>query len=129
MTDDEASSAIEVLGEWVDAIGAIITRSPQRVMIVGSADVGKSSLALMLLHALARAGKQCLLFNADPGQKMVGPPGTVSLGELAASGPPRLRSMRFIGTTSAAAVAPLLLATEQNSVIGSVVDAHVQVSE
>ena len=105
MTVLETSPAIDLPDDWRAAIARIFGERRRRVMVIGGVDVGKSSFATALLHAWT-AGEEPMLLDADPGQKMVGPPGTVTLGAPGDAGL-RLKAMRFVGTTSAAAVAAL----------------------
>ena len=85
-----------------------LARGADRVLIAGPRDTGKSSFTRVLLHALAAAGRPALLLDADPGQKLVGPPGCVTLGEPGADGALLLRRLRFVGTTSATAAARIV---------------------
>jgi polynucleotide 5'-hydroxyl-kinase GRC3/NOL9 len=87
----------------------------RRIAVIGPTDVGKSRCVSDLLAGRPGAA----LIDLDPGQKMVGPPGTVSLGR---SG--RLERFRFIGTTSAAdirgiAEAAALLAEREVSFVAN----------
>lgn len=81
---------------WQDAIERIADAGAATVLVIGATDVGKSSFVRALMDRWREAGHAPVLVDADPGQKMVGPPGTIS---LEAGG--RLAGMIFIGTTSA----------------------------
>lgn len=94
--------------DWADALAALVAARARRVLIVGPTDVGKSRFALALLAAWAAAGEAGLLLDADPGQKMVGPPGAVTLGDYDALGRPILEGLHFVGTTSAAAIGAIV---------------------
>jgi polynucleotide 5'-hydroxyl-kinase GRC3/NOL9 len=90
---------LHVPDDWRAAIDRILCESRTRVAIIGPTDTGKSSFA----RALLAAAPPFELIDADPGQKLVGPPGTVSLGRLGARGL-ELGGFVFIGSTSASNV-------------------------
>ncbi|MGQ9668325.1 MAG: Clp1/GlmU family protein [Anaerolineae bacterium] len=52
------------------------------VMLIGGADVGKSTLARYVCQELLRAGVRTAYLDGDPGQSTLGPPATMSLGTL-----------------------------------------------
>ncbi|HWH22870.1 MAG TPA: Clp1/GlmU family protein, partial [Allosphingosinicella sp.] len=70
------------------------------MLVIGPTDAGKSSFILAATEAAAAAGNPLRLIDLDPGQKMLGPPGSVSLGSTL---PLRLDKFLFVGTTSASA--------------------------
>jgi polynucleotide 5'-hydroxyl-kinase GRC3/NOL9 len=76
------------------------------VMVVGPADVGKSTFARYLFQRLWSAGSQVAYLDGDPGQSTLGPPGTLTLAsaEKGANGfPPGGQIWRtFIGSVSPA---------------------------
>ena len=77
--------------DWSAAIERAAGR--RRILVVGATDVGKTSF----IRALAAASAEPLrLIDLDPGQKMLGAPGTASLGRLGA-----LKRFIFLGSTSA----------------------------
>ncbi len=83
------------LTDWqaaLDRLGGAL-----RILVLGATDVGKSSF---IREALRRPGPELRLLDLDPGQKMIGPPGTVGLGSIAGS-EVRIERFRFVGTTSA----------------------------
>jgi len=88
--------ALHIADDWRSAIDAILAGERRRVVVIGPTDSGKSSF----VAALLAAAPDFELIDADPGQKMVGAPGTVSLGR---SGEARLElgGFVFIGSTSA----------------------------
>lgn len=94
--------------DWTDALMTLVAGRARRVLIAGPTDVGKSRFALALLATWTGAGEAGLLLDADPGQKMVGPPGTVTLGDYDALGRPVLEGLHFVGTTSAAAIGAIV---------------------
>ena len=95
---------------WAEAIAAIVSGRAQRVMVIGGTDAGKSSFARAALATWMRAGDAPLLLDTDPGQKMVGPPGTVTLGDVDPAGQLVLQALSFVGTTSAAAISEIMSA-------------------
>ena len=94
--------------DWADALAALVAARARRVLVAGPTDVGKSRFALSLLATWAAAGEAGLLLDADPGQKMIGPPGAVTLGNYDALGRPALEGLHFVGTTSAAAIGEIV---------------------
>jgi polynucleotide 5'-hydroxyl-kinase GRC3/NOL9 len=90
---------LHIPDDWRAAIERILAAPHTRVAIIGPTDTGKSSFA----RALLAAAPACELIDADPGQKLVGPPGTISLGRPAAGGL-ELGGFVFIGSTSASNV-------------------------
>lgn len=86
--------------DWREAISRIAGERFVRVAVIGATDTGKSSFVAALLAA--EPGLE--LIDADPGQKLVGPPGTISLGRLAPHGRLELGGFVFIGSTSSANV-------------------------
>jgi polynucleotide 5'-hydroxyl-kinase GRC3/NOL9 len=87
---------------WSDALDR--AAGAGRVLVLGPMDAGKSSFLL----ALAARRPGLALLDLDPGQKMIGPPGSASLGAVA----PELRLDRFVflGSTAVRAFGPLLAA-------------------
>jgi polynucleotide 5'-hydroxyl-kinase GRC3/NOL9 len=63
--------------DWQDATD-IAVRTARRVMVLGPADVGKSSFCRFLIDSAGREGITTALLDADLGQKAVGPPACVS---------------------------------------------------
>jgi polynucleotide 5'-hydroxyl-kinase GRC3/NOL9 len=82
-----------------------IAAERRRVLVVGPTDAGKSTFIRSLIRDKERA-----LIDLDPGQKMIGPPGTASLGTL---DPGRLGRMIFLGTTSASALGAIARASAE----------------
>jgi polynucleotide 5'-hydroxyl-kinase GRC3/NOL9 len=77
---------------WEDALAEAAGR--ERVVVVGATDIGKSTFIRLLLER-ARGGTR--LIDLDPGQKMLGPPGTATLGQL---DPSHVERFIFLGSTS-----------------------------
>jgi polynucleotide 5'-hydroxyl-kinase GRC3/NOL9 len=91
--------------EWAPALEAA-RRAPVTV-IIGSGDVGKSTLAAALASALHAEGRVVGVVDADVGQSALGPPTTIALGRvrgpLAGPGDAELLALHFVGATSPAA--------------------------
>lgn len=56
-----------------------VVASRRVVMLLGAIDTGKSTVARRILEGAVAAGRPAALIDADPGQKSVGPPATVTL--------------------------------------------------
>jgi polynucleotide 5'-hydroxyl-kinase GRC3/NOL9 len=78
---------------WREAIAR--AAEAERVAVLGPTDAGKSAF----IRTMAEAREDLRLIDLDPGQKMVGPPGTASLGRWSADGP-LLERFVFLGSTS-----------------------------
>ncbi len=77
--------------DWRGALQSAAGR--QRILVLGPTDAGKTSF----IKALGAAAREPLgLVDLDPGQKMLGPPGTASLGSIE-----HLQQFIFLGSTSA----------------------------
>ena len=83
--------------EWRDALAR--AGACRRVLVLGATDMGKTSFIRAFLD---RAGGEARLIDLDPGQKMIGPPGTVARGR-----PERVERFVFVGTTSASALSAI----------------------
>ena len=82
--------------EWQDALAR--AADAQRVVVLGPTDAGKSTF----IHALAAvraSGDTTRIIDLDPGQKMVGPPGTASLGRFEGAAL-TLERFIFLGSTA-----------------------------
>jgi polynucleotide 5'-hydroxyl-kinase GRC3/NOL9 len=114
----ESSSLFEVEGStipssWHSALDAIAEMNQGKIVIVGAADVGKSTLSTFLANGLLKKGIIPRIVDADIGQADIGPPTTVasavpssylsSLVDLAPS------AMIFVGHTSPSHVQAKLL--------------------
>ena len=82
----------DVPAEWEEALAR--AAAARRVAVLGPTDAGKSAF----VAALAERRPECRVVDLDPGQKMIGPPGTASLGRLAPGR--RLDRFVFLGSTS-----------------------------
>lgn len=81
---------------WVAAIARIEEGLARRVVVLGETDVGKSSFIRATMSGVANSGSPLSLIDLDPGQKMIGPPGTVALGSDT-----DVQRLVFVGSTSA----------------------------
>jgi hypothetical protein len=84
---------------WADVIARLTCGGARRIAVFGPTDVGKSTFLLALASAW-RADERLGLIDLDPGQKLLGPLGTVSSGHLEGEEPACTR-FRFTGSTSA----------------------------
>ena len=69
------------------------------MLVLGPPDVGKSTLCRFLLREAAAAGRAAGLVDSDVGQKTLGPPACVTLGEPDAGEGLTLADLAFVGTT------------------------------
>jgi polynucleotide 5'-hydroxyl-kinase GRC3/NOL9 len=103
-------SAIEPAPGWDAAVARSLAADCRRVLVLGATDVGKSQFCRFLLEALRLGGRRAALVDADPGQKTIGPPAAVTLGDPTASAAPR--GIHFVGSTSPAGhFLPLVVGT------------------
>jgi polynucleotide 5'-hydroxyl-kinase GRC3/NOL9 len=79
--------------EWSDVAARITHESVRRVMVIGAADVGKSTFCRFLFRTARAGGRTTALLDTDVGQKTVGPPACVTLAEGNSS------KLAFVGTT------------------------------
>ncbi|OHV13935.1 Clp1/GlmU family protein [Kushneria phosphatilytica] len=98
MTVDETE--IRLPAGWQTAIEQILANGGGRVLVLGAVDSGKSTFCRALMAAADRRACTYTLVDTDPGQKMVGPPATLSRSQPTT--PDRLAAIAFVGTTSAA---------------------------
>ena len=82
----------------------------RRLVVLGSADRGKSSFCHFLGDHLTSCGLTVGLLDTDLGQKMIGTPGCVTLGVWSERGELECRRMAFIGAFSPAASMPAVIA-------------------
>lgn len=68
------------------------------MLVLGAADVGKSTFCRDLLTAAVRLEISCGLLDCDPGQKMAGPPAAVTYAQ--AHRPDVLAALGFLGSTN-----------------------------
>ena len=90
---------------WRDAVDR--AAGARRILVVGPTDVGKSSF----IRALAADRPEIALLDLDPGQKMIGPPGTASLGSLVRD--PPMERFIFLGSTAVGSFRQLVAAASR----------------
>jgi polynucleotide 5'-hydroxyl-kinase GRC3/NOL9 len=95
--------ALHLPDDWRTALARLSGGRIRRTVVLGPPDAGKSSFLAALAQAWT-APEPLALLDLDPGQKLMGPPGTVSLGHADRHGAVTCARFRFIGTTSAIAV-------------------------
>jgi polynucleotide 5'-hydroxyl-kinase GRC3/NOL9 len=83
---------IDIPADWAAAIRRVRDDGLRRVLVLGATDSGKSSFCRALLR---QAGQDGAVLDADPAQKLVGPPACVTLGRGAG---PSLAALSFVGT-------------------------------
>jgi polynucleotide 5'-hydroxyl-kinase GRC3/NOL9 len=91
---------------WTDAITRLRGSGARRIAVLGPTDVGKSTFLLALASA-CRGDERLGLVDLDPGQKLLGPIGTVSSGFLDGEEPACTR-FRFAGSTGALPMRPII---------------------
>jgi polynucleotide 5'-hydroxyl-kinase GRC3/NOL9 len=64
----------DVPPDWAAAMERIAAGDVRRVLVLGPGDAGKSTFCRVLLRHAVRNGRGVALLDADPGQKLVGPP-------------------------------------------------------
>jgi polynucleotide 5'-hydroxyl-kinase GRC3/NOL9 len=90
---------------WDDAVGRIVMERWRMVLVLGAVDVGKSHFCRLLADTLLQTGRRVALLDTDLGQKIVGPPATITLGYPDLSVPggrTPLALLHFVGSTNAA---------------------------
>jgi polynucleotide 5'-hydroxyl-kinase GRC3/NOL9 len=73
-------AALEIPEAWDAATEEILEAGLRRLLLLGAADVGKSSFCRLLIERLLAAGRDVAVVDADIGQKDLGPPAAVTLG-------------------------------------------------
>jgi len=64
---------------WSDAAASMTHEGVRRLMVIGAADVGKSTVCRFLLGEARAKGRKAALLDTDVGQKTVGLPACVTL--------------------------------------------------
>lgn len=90
---------------WQAAFEAAVVA--RRAIVIGASDMGKS---YFVRRVLAGGGGTALI-DLDPGQKMIGAPGTLGLGRQRRSGGLALERFTFTGSTSPVHLGEFLAAT------------------
>jgi polynucleotide 5'-hydroxyl-kinase GRC3/NOL9 len=96
---DQTLEKADLPPAWSRAISD--ARARRRIVVLGATDTGKSSFIRAFLEM---TGHSAMLIDLDPGQKMIGPPGTLTLGRLEPAG---LEHFIFIGSTSSSALSKI----------------------
>lgn len=83
-----------VPAEWAQAAERLEGRDVHRAVVIGPVDSGKSTFCGFLLGKARQSARGAALLDSDVGQKTIGPPACVTLGDA--------NSMRlsFVGTTN-----------------------------
>jgi polynucleotide 5'-hydroxyl-kinase GRC3/NOL9 len=91
--------------DWTAAVAEVVERRAKRIAVIGPTDVGKSHFILDAVAAGADAGRPFRVVDLDPGQKMIGAPGTagIALGS-------DLERFIFLGSTSASEMSRIVKA-------------------
>ncbi|MBA2847695.1 hypothetical protein G4V39_07375 [Thermosulfuriphilus ammonigenes] len=94
---------IDIPRSWIEAAERIYSQG-RRVMILGTTDVGKSTLLLFLTRYLTARGAKVAIIDADIGQKDLGPPATIT--STTTGKPPRkirelpIERLYFVGSVT-----------------------------
>jgi polynucleotide 5'-hydroxyl-kinase GRC3/NOL9 len=97
MRDGVAGTRHEMPSEWIGGLASIVGGPDRRVIVLGQRDVGKSTFCRALLSDAQKAGRRACLVDADLGQKMVGPPACVTVGQPKPGRVIRLTDLVFVG--------------------------------
>jgi polynucleotide 5'-hydroxyl-kinase GRC3/NOL9 len=89
---------IDIPSAWAEAAERLTSGANRRVLVIGPADSGKTSLCRVLFAACHEGGPPAALVDTDLGQKLVGPPACVTLG-AGSTQIPNLVALAFVGTT------------------------------
>jgi polynucleotide 5'-hydroxyl-kinase GRC3/NOL9 len=96
---------------------AILQQQPRTILVLGGGDAGKSSYCRFLVAQLLGAGERLAIVDADVGQKIVGPPATVTLGYAegtAEQWTAAAEAFYFVGSTGPVGrMLPLVVGTAQ----------------
>jgi polynucleotide 5'-hydroxyl-kinase GRC3/NOL9 len=95
-SDHYAHAGIDVPADWAEAARRLASGPVRRVLLLGAPDAGKSTLARFLCHEAGAAGQDVALLDADPAQKLVGPPACVTLGRAGEGGDLALAALGFV---------------------------------
>ncbi|WP_437378699.1 Clp1/GlmU family protein [Inquilinus limosus] len=94
----ESRPVLDIPDDWSRALHAILAGGIRRIVVIGAADVGKSSFCRALLAQALRRRRSTALVDADVGQKTVGPPAAVTL--CHEDDPAKTAALAFVGTTN-----------------------------
>jgi polynucleotide 5'-hydroxyl-kinase GRC3/NOL9 len=90
---------IDIPADWAAAARRLASGLVRRVLLLGAPDAGKSTLARFLCHEAGAAGQDVALLDADPAQKLIGPPACVTLGRAGRDGDLALAVLSFVAAT------------------------------
>ena len=96
-------AGIDVPEDWRRLADDLVRSRWRRVVVLGASDRGKSTFCRFLGQQLGVAGVGVSLLDADPGQKMLGPPACVTAGSFENAGQCRPAMLYFVGGTDPAA--------------------------
>jgi polynucleotide 5'-hydroxyl-kinase GRC3/NOL9 len=88
--------------DWQRLADSLVRSQWRRVVVLGASDRGKSTFCRFLAQQLVDAGIGVCLLDADPGQKMLGPPACVTAGRFGGSGRSGQPMLYFVGGTDPA---------------------------
>ncbi|HZH27519.1 MAG TPA: polynucleotide 5'-hydroxyl-kinase [Azospirillaceae bacterium] len=88
---------VDVPADWAAAAARLTKGGALRVLVLGPADSGKTTVCTLLLSIASDRGRSAVLVDADVGQKMSGPPACVTLGRTPGQAMPD--ALWFVGTT------------------------------
>jgi polynucleotide 5'-hydroxyl-kinase GRC3/NOL9 len=102
---------------WRQTAATILQQRPRTILVLGGADAGKSSYCRFLVAQLLGAGVRPAIVDADVGQKIVGPPASVTLGYAegtAEQWTAAAEAFYFVGSTGPVGrMLPLVVGTAQ----------------
>lgn len=98
---ENPSEDLDIPPLWQEAADSLAGMPGARILIVGAADTGKSSLFRYLAGRFRERGLPPALLDADPGQKDLGPPAAITLTPPGSGDPvDRWRRLYFVGAVS-----------------------------
>jgi polynucleotide 5'-hydroxyl-kinase GRC3/NOL9 len=95
---------------WAEAARQLASGRWKRVLLLGPPDAGKSTLARFLWQEADAAGLDVVVLDTDPGQKLIGPPTCVTLGQVGKDGGLALAALSFVAATDPVGAGARLLA-------------------
>lgn len=108
-------SHVHIPQDWWGAAETILAEQPRVILMLGAADVGKSTCSRFLVRQLVDAGRRVAVLDASVGIKSVGPPAAVTLAyaeETADFRDIKAHGFYFVGSTSPVGrLMPILVGT------------------
>jgi polynucleotide 5'-hydroxyl-kinase GRC3/NOL9 len=95
--------------DWQAALRHIVAAAFRRVLVLGAPNAGKSTFCRLLLPYIAEVTRPAALLDADPGQKLFGPPACITLARSVARFPPTVSGLVFLGSTDPLSAWPRLI--------------------